>query len=114
MTQVEMIYDKNIVVGFKMNGHAKYNQGGPDIVCSALSAISQMTINGVLDWIGVDADEAIKENIPSLAILHFEIPFFLTSITTNQLFKSFEMYVEELVQQYEQYISLERRQKDDN
>ena len=50
----------------------------------------------------------------SFGLMDFEIPFFLTSPTTQQLFKSFEMFVEQLVEQYKGYVELERRQKDDN
>lgn len=113
MTKIEMILDGNLFVGFRMEGHAEFNKGGPDILCSALSAISQMTINGVLDWIGVSEEDTIKERMPKLAILHFEIPWYLTSLTTNQMFKSFEMYVEQLTEQYKENVSLGRRQKDD-
>ena len=113
MTRVEMIYEGNLPIGFRMEGHAEYNTKGPDILCASLSTASQMTINGVLDWIGIDIDETIKENKPKEAILHFEIPWYFTSVTSNQLFKSFELYLEQLANQYNGYVILERRQKDD-
>ena len=114
MTQIEIIYDNNIIIGFNMKGHAGYNQGGPDILCASLSTASQMTINGILDWIGVDVEEAVKEANQIDGILHFEISVSYTSITTNQLFKSFEIYVEQLEEQYKENVKLERRQRDDN
>ena len=116
MTHVEMIYDNNIIIGFRMKGHAGFNKKGPDILCASLSTASQMTINGVLDWTGLDMDEALEEN-PKEAIIKFELPCGLktiyTSPTTQQLFKSFEMFIEQLSEQYDDYIKLERRQKDD-
>lgn len=114
MTHVEMIYDNNIIIGFRMKGHAEFNLKGPDILCASLSTASQMTINGVLDWIGIDVEEAVKEENPVDGVLHFEIGESYTSSTTNQLFKSFEMYVEQLAEQYSKNVKLERRQKDDN
>ena len=114
MTQIEMIYDNNIIIGFRMEGHAGYNTEGPDILCSSLSTASQMTINGILDWIGVDVEEAVKEENQIDGILHFEIGASYTSITTNQLFKSFEMYVEQLEEQYKENVKLERRHINDN
>ena len=113
MTQVEMIYDDNIIIGFRMKGHAGFNPGGPDILCASLSTASQLIINGIIDWTGVDIDEVLHEEQVE-AVVDFEIPFFLTSPTTQQLFKSFEMFVEQLVEQYKGYVELERRQKDDN
>lgn len=112
MTHVEIIYDHNIIIGFRMKGHAGFNTEGPDILCASLSTASQMTVNGVLDWTGLDTDDTIKEQDEQKGILHFEVPE--TSITTHQLFKSFDMFVEQLEEQYSEYVKLERRQRNDN
>lgn len=113
MTHVEMLCEGNLFIGFKMKGHAGYNTSGPDILCASLSTASQLIINGIIDWTGVDIDDVLHEEQVE-AVVDFEIPFFLTSPTTQQLFKSFEMFVEQLVEQYQGYVELERRQKDDN
>ena len=114
MTHVEMIYDNSIVIGFMMKGHAGFNTKGPDILCASLSTASQMTINGLLDWTGLSIDDVIKEKDERKAILHVCIPSNLhISTTAQQLFKSFEMYVEQLAEKYKEYVTLERRQKDD-
>lgn len=129
MTQVEMIYDNNIIIGFRMEGHAGFNTKGPDILCASLSTASQMTINGVLDCTGLDTlgddgefiDEFVRKNDPKRAKLWVELEkdfvdelkgtVMLAQI--QQLFKSFEMYVEQLSEMYEANIKFERRQKDD-
>lgn len=124
-----MICDNCLVVGFKMEGHAGYNVNGPDIVCAALSATSQMTVNGVLDCTGLDisgdagefADEFIKANDPQKGLLWVELGVdFIEEIKgtvmlaqLHCLFKAFELYIELLVEQYPQFICLERRQRDD-
>ena len=115
MTQIEMIYDNNLIIGFRMEGHAEFNVKGPDIVCASLSAVSQLTINGVIDWIGLDAHELVHEIDEAKGILDFEIPpAFYYTVTVQQLLKSFEMYVEQLAELYKDNVKLERRQKDDN
>lgn len=113
MTHVEMIYDNNIIIGFRMEGHAGYNTEGPDILCASLSTASQMTMNGLVDWLGMDIDSLIKEKNSRKAIIWFEIPCQFTSITSQQMFKAFEMYIEQLEEQYSEHVKLERRQKDD-
>lgn len=101
-------------MGFKMQGHAGYNTKGPDILCSALSSTSQMTINGILDWTGLSVEDVTVECDAKEGMLHIAIPDGLYgSLVTQQLFKSFEMYVESLEEQYDKFIKLERRQKDD-
>jgi uncharacterized protein YsxB (DUF464 family) len=115
MTQVKMIYDKNIIMGFRMEGHAGFNTKGPDILCASLSTASQMTVNGILDWIGLSFEEVLIEQNSQKAILHIEIPSNLYGSTTvQQLFKSFEMYVEMLADIYEEFIKIERSYRDDN
>ena len=59
MTRVEMIYQNNIIIGFRMEGHAGFNTKGPDVVCASLSATSQMTVNGILDWTGLSLEDVM-------------------------------------------------------
>ena len=117
MTQIKIFYKGNIIYGFHMKGHAEFNTKGPDILCASLSTASQMTINGVLDWMGLDVDECIKENDPRQASLLFDVDVVPERVysqsVVQQLFRSFEMYVEQLSEQYKEYVTLERRQKDD-
>lgn len=114
MTHVEIVYDNNIIIGFKMKGHAEFNTKGPDILCASLSTASQMTINGVLDWTGLSVQDTIKEYSVEEAILEFNVDGFCESSVVQHLFKSFEMYVCALENQYEKFVKVERRQKHDN
>lgn len=115
MTNITFLYDNHIIYGFKMEGHACYNLDGPDILCASLSATSQMTINGILDWTGLSLDDCIKELEERKAIIWFEVPDKLYATNTvQQLFKSFEMYVEELETMYSGNIKVERRIRDDH
>ena len=112
MTRVEFIYNNNINIGFRMEGHAMFNTKGPDIICASLSATSQMTVNGLLDWTGLSLEDIMLEYDQYDAILHIELQEEeLCSITVQQLLKSFELYVEMLADIYTDNIKLERRQK---
>ena len=115
MTHVEMIYDQGRIYGFRMKGHAGYNTKGPDILCASLSTASQMTVNGILDWAGVYYNEILVEENKEKAILHIIVTDELShSCVVEQLLRSFEMYVDMLASQYKGFVSLERREKDDN
>ena len=109
MTHVEMIYDNNIIIGFKMKGHAGFNLNGPDILCASLSTASQMTINGILDWSGLSLDDILVEENKSKATLHVNVPAKYVDSIIIQLFKSFELYISMLEEQYKDYVKLERR-----
>ena len=110
MTKVKMLYDNNLFCGFDMAGHAGYNKGGPDVICASLSAASQLTINGLLDWIGCDYEEVVKLNDIVRGLLRFELPYpMYENVTTQQLFKTFELYVQMLSEQYPENVQIERR-----
>lgn len=114
MTHIEMIYNRNIIIGFRMEGHAEFNTEGPDILCASLSTASQMTINGILDWTDLDLNDVIKEQSEMEAILEIVLPDRYSSISSQQLLKSFELYVEQLSEQYGDYVCLGRREVNDN
>ena len=102
-----MIYDRNIILGFDMFGHAGFNLSGPDIACAALSTASQMTINGLIDQIGVDFDDLVLETCEKAATLVVRVPDDLHySVITQALLKSFELYIEMISKVYPNHISL--------
>ena len=94
MTKVKMLYDGNVFCGFDMEGHAGFNPGGPDVICASLSAASQMTINGLLDWIGCDYEEVIKLSDIVNGLLRVELPSpMYINTTAQQLLKSLQLII---------------------
>ena len=93
-----------------MNGHAEYNSQGCDILCAALSSTSQMTINGIADWIGVCVDDIIvdEDSIAGKIVIQLDVSN-ASNATVLQLFKSFEMFIEQLCEQYSNNVTMTRR-----
>ena len=118
MTKVKMLYYNNLICGFEMEGHAEYNTSGPDILCASLSAASQMTINGILDATGFEYDDVVKECNARKGTLKLELNGseinngLAMDVVVQQLFKSFELYVVMLEEEYPQNVSIERREED--
>lgn len=114
MTKVKMLYDNNLFRGFDMEGHAGFNVGGPDVICASLSAASQLTINGLLDWIGCDYEEVVKLNDIVRGLLRIELPKpMYENVTVQQLFKSFEIYIMLLSEQYRENVKLIERSENE-
>ena len=110
MTRVKMLYDQNLFRGFDMKGHAEFNKGGPDVICASLSAASQLTINGILDWIGCDFDEVVSLNDVVKGLLRIELPEpMYVNVTVQHMFKAFELYVKMLSEQYPENIKFIER-----
>lgn len=115
MTEIKFVYDNNVISGFEIKGHSGFNPGGPDILCASISATSQMTTNGILDWIGVDYEEVVKECSPRAGTLVVEVPNpFYLKLACQHLLKSFKMYVEGLAELYPDYVKVERSELDDH
>lgn len=114
MTNVTFLYDNNIVNGLHISGHACFNLKGPDIVCAALSAASFMTVNGILDWTGLNADDVIKIHDDKTGTLLFEVPYpFYENVTVQQLFKSFELFVTDLEEEYPENVKVMKGEQSD-
>lgn len=113
MTHVEFLFHNNLVIGYNVKGHAQYNVKGPDILCSSISTASQMTLNGIIDWIGLELEEVLKGYDEVVGLLSMEVPKpFYENATVQQLFKSFMLFMEQLEIQYSEYVKIERRQKE--
>jgi len=49
MTEVTLFRDSNGIVGFEASGHTDYAEEGSDIVCSAISALTQTAAIGLTE-----------------------------------------------------------------
>ena len=47
MTNIQIVKNKGNITGFVVSGHSGYSSAGKDIVCSAISAMSQMVCVGL-------------------------------------------------------------------
>lgn len=61
MVRVTMLLQGGRLIGFEAEGHAEYSEHGSDIVCSAVSALTQTAILGLRERlqlpVGVEIDE---------------------------------------------------------
>lgn len=56
MTKIQIFKNNNLIVGFEISGHTMSAMHGQDVLCSAISAISQSTCLGILDVLKLKAD----------------------------------------------------------
>lgn len=68
MTNVVFKKKDEYLVSFKIKGHSGFDEEGHDIVCSAISMVSQTTLIGILEVLKVDADYCIKDGFLNLSI----------------------------------------------
>ena len=110
MTKVEIFKSKGNIQGFVVSGHSGYSEEGSDIVCSAISSLSQMVCVGLENVLNLKPKVKIDSKNAYLSC------FLENSISEdlNQkaqvLFKSFEKSVNLLLtgdKKLKKYISLE-------
>lgn len=51
MTRITVLYQNGAIVGFVAKGHTGYAEHGQDIVCAAVSAITQTAVIGITDLV---------------------------------------------------------------
>ena len=61
MIELIMLCQQGKPVGFDCTGHAEFDDPGRDIVCSAVSAITQTTVLGIVEAAKVQAGVSIDE-----------------------------------------------------
>lgn len=54
MTKVEVFHKDGHTVGFEVSGHTGYAEEGSDIVCSAISALTQTAVIGLTELVGLN------------------------------------------------------------
>lgn len=68
MTNVIFKKKNEKLIAFKIEGHAGFDVEGEDIVCSAISAISQTTLIGILEVLEIHVEYYIKNGFLSLSL----------------------------------------------
>ncbi len=61
MTNVQIFKQKSNILGFIVSGHSGYSNAGHDIVCSAISTLSQSTCVGLENVLNLNPTIVIDE-----------------------------------------------------
>lgn len=68
MTSVTFKKKDEYLISFKIKGHAGFDEEGEDIVCSAISMISQTTLIGILEVLKIDVEYCIEDGFLNLSL----------------------------------------------
>lgn len=111
MTKIQIFKQKGNINGFIVSGHSGYAESGSDIVCSAVSSLSQMVCVGLENVLNLHPEIVIEEENAYLSCFLDE-----SSVSTKEyekaqvLFQSFVASVELLLKgdkKLKKYISME-------
>ncbi|ERT61986.1 MULTISPECIES: ribosomal-processing cysteine protease Prp [Megasphaera] len=85
--------------GFEASGHADYGEAGADIVCAAVSALTQTALLGLLKYAGGRLSYSVKDGFVSVR---------LQAVTdeTEVIMETLQLGLQEISRQYEKYVAV--------
>ena len=107
MTNIKIITKNKNIIAFEISGHTGYEDNGKDIVCAAISSISQSACLGITKVLNIKA--VISKN-DKKGYLKFVLPKDLSAEKLNDsqiLLQTMKLSLEDLLFDYSDYIKLE-------
>ena len=109
MIKIKIKRKKNRIVYFKISEHAGYADRGEDIVCAAVSSVSQMALNGILEILKLNGK--IKYEIDENGKLICDLQ---NSNLTEEEFKKVDIltesmysYLKDIAYEYKEFVKFE-------
>ncbi|WP_369710412.1 ribosomal-processing cysteine protease Prp [Leptotrichia sp. HSP-334] len=109
MIKIKIKREKNRIVYFKISEHADYANHGEDIVCAAVSSVSQMTLNGILEILKLNGK--VKYEIDESGKLICDLQ---NSNLSDEEFKKVDIltesmysYLKDIVYEYKEFVKFE-------
>lgn len=99
MIKVKINYDGNVIKGFKVSGHANYDEYGKDIVCASVSTVVITSINLALK---IDEKSVVVTDKPGL----IEVNILKRDDVINKIFINMKDMLVELQKDYSKNIKI--------
>jgi uncharacterized protein YsxB (DUF464 family) len=107
MITVKFCFKAGKILGFKIDGHARFAKKGHDIVCAAVSAVAQTAILGLDEFLsGDDFFVSIKEG--NLEWFLQDKPGISNSRDAQIILKTLYLGIEAIEREYAAYVKLIR------
>ena len=112
MIKILVLKDKQNIITIEATGHSCYAEFGSDIVCSAVSTLTQNLILGLEEVVKIKPNYIIDEEIPHLMV---SLPNDLTKEQSRDaqiLMQSTYLGLRNLSNSYKKYISIKEKHYD--
>ncbi len=109
MINITIVKNKQNIVTIEATGHSGYAEEGKDIVCSAVSAITQGLIIGLKKVLKLGVVDVVNEAIPHLSVT-------LKNLTESEnksaqiLMQTAALSIKEIRDGYPKYIKIKEKQ----
>lgn len=105
MIKITFFKNKEFLIGFEISGHSGYAERGSDIVCAAVSSMTQMAVVGLEKIlklkVNVRKDEKNGYLICKLSKQLNEI------VKAQEILNTLKISLKDIVEDYKKYLSME-------
>lgn len=105
MTKITVFKKDNLIVGYQIKGHSGFAQEGKDIVCSAISTATQMTLLGLTQVLNLKVEENIQDGFLSVLLQKNDWQNSFAQV----LLETMEKSLEDISKNYAGYVKMEVR-----
>lgn len=113
MTKVTLIMRNNQITAFDISGHSGYSKHGEDIVCAAISAITQTAELGITELLRIPA-KVNKNDKAGRLTLHLPQEISSSDMEKAQiLLQTMKLALENLLHGYSKYFKMEEKNEID-
>ncbi|MFZ5352938.1 MAG: ribosomal-processing cysteine protease Prp [Bacillota bacterium] len=109
MTTVEFYLKEKNIIGFKVSGHTGFAKRGEDIVCSAVSALTQTALIGLEKVAGAKVEYSIKDGFLQCRIIDTRTE--LGAIKCSAILETLYEGLKNIEATYENYIRLSDKEE---
>jgi len=111
MIKITIFTNGELIYAIEATGHSGYSEAGSDIICSAVSTLTQNCAMGLKDMLNINIKFKIDENVP---YLYVELPTDLSNSNLHDsqiILKSTYLGLKDLADSYPKYISIKEKRK---
>lgn len=100
MTTIRIFRTEGHITAVSVEGHAGYAEEGSDIVCAAVSSLTQGALLGVRKVAGIDAESRVSEGR-----LTFRLPEY--NEKSDAILETMRLALRDVMEGYRRYIKME-------
>ncbi|MDR7870266.1 MAG: ribosomal-processing cysteine protease Prp [Tissierellaceae bacterium] len=113
MINIKIFRNKDNIIGFKIKGHANFAEYGEDIVCAAISVLSQTSLMALVEVCGIEESKLHYSIDDKTGFLEVNLPknIDIESLEKSQIvLKTFELGVKSIIESYPNNVALNNRE----
>ena len=104
MTEITLLKDAGKIRGFYGKGHSGYSEKGSDIICSAISVLTQQVVVGIVDYLEIDIKVKTKDGYLYIDLREVSLDDYEKELDT--LFETMYMMLIQIEEQYPENLKL--------